>query len=393
MKDKAVVESDKQKGAPLSQPKGAAGHALIVAGGGTGGHLFPGIAVAEEFLSRAQGNRVLFIGTRRGVEKDILPALGYPLVLLDVEGIKGRGGVKAALALAKVPAALLESRRIIAGFGPHLVLGVGGYASGPAVLAAHLMGIATAVAEQNALPGLTNRILGRFARRIFVTFAESRRFFPQDRTFVTGNPVRAAFLDREDSRREGPFTILVFGGSQGAHAINSAVSEALDLLFPLREKIRFIHQTGEKDCPAVRKAYADRGFQAEVLPFIKDMAAAYAKADLLVCRAGATTLAEITAAGKASILIPFPHAVADHQTRNAEVLSRAGAARLIREKELTAQGLAEAIIELASAPKKIRQMEEAAANLGNRDAAKKIVDLCLELVEGRVRHEHGRQAL
>ena len=363
------------------------GLGMVIAGGGTGGHLFPGIAVAEEFLRRDPGNRILFIGTERGLEKRILGTLGLPLRTIPVEGIKGRGPARAAGALGKIPAGLFASFRILREFAPAIVLGVGGYASGPAVLAACVMGTATAIAEQNAFPGLTNRILGRFADRIFLSFAASQRWFPERRTQLTGNPIRAAFLDGRPSngRIDERFTVLVFGGSQGAHAINRFVGEALDRLGHLKDNLRFIHQAGEKERESVEAAYREKGFTAEVSPFIIDMAAAYRAADLLICRAGATSIAEITAGGKAAILIPFPFAVDDHQTKNAEILARAGAAELIRERDLSGELLAAAIERLAGDPEAIRNMEAAAAALGSRRAAEEIVDACLTLVEDRRR--------
>jgi len=363
---------------------------MVIAGGGTGGHLFPGIAVAEEFLRRDPARRVLFIGTERGIEKRVLPELGLPLRTLRVEGIQGRGALRSLGALAKIPAGLAASFRIIGEFRPAIVLGVGGYASGPAVLAARLMGIPTAVAEQNALPGLTNRILGRFADRVFLTFEASRRWFPESKTQVTGNPIRSAFLSGETERQKGDaFTVLVFGGSQGASAINRIVTEALDDLAPLRERLRFIHQSGERERGAVEAAYRQKGFAAEVLAFIMDMAAAYREADLLICRAGATSIAELTAAGKTAILIPFPHAVNDHQTRNAEVLAAAGAAELVAEKGLTGRYLAGMIERFSRDPEAVRKMERAAAALGNRRAAETIVDACLALIRDRRSRKRG----
>ncbi len=358
---------------------------MMIAGGGTGGHLFPGIAIAEEFLRRYPENRVLFVGTERGLEKKILSGLGFALRTLNVEGLKGRGPVRILASLLKIPGSLFASFRILRTFQPSIVVGVGGYASGPAVLAARLMGIPTAIAEQNAFPGLTNRILGRFVGRIFVTFAASASWFPADRTRVTGNPIRAAFLeDRQNNGERDPrFTLLIFGGSQGAHAINRAVMDALNFLQPLKDRIRFIHQTGEKDREAVARAYREREFTAEVCPFITEMAAAYRAADLLLCRAGATSIAEITGGGKAAILIPFPFAVNDHQTKNAKLLEQAGAAELIPEKELDGSRLGALIEKLYHQPEVIRKMEKAAAALGNIRAAAAIVDACLGLIENR----------
>ena len=360
---------------------------VIIAGGGTGGHLFPGIALAEEFLKRNRDHRILFVGTERGLEAKILPGLGFALQTIDVAGIKGKGPVGTARALLRIPKSLAQSVRIVRRFAPDLVIGVGGYASGPAVLAAHGMGVKTALAEQNALPGLTNRILGRFVDRVFLSFPETGKWFRKSKTVVTGNPIRSRFFMKEKTpaRRPGLFTLLVFGGSQGAHAINRAVAAALEELEPMRDRLRIIHQTGEKDLEEIRKAYRDRGMNAEARPFIADMASAYAAADLVVCRAGATSIAEITAVGKAAVLIPFPHAVEDHQTRNAEVLVRAGAAEMIPESGLSGQRLAEAVRAYAKDPERIRRMEKRSASLGNAGAAAAIVDACLELASGKNR--------
>jgi UDP-N-acetylglucosamine--N-acetylmuramyl-(pentapeptide) pyrophosphoryl-undecaprenol N-acetylglucosamine transferase len=378
------------KAHPKGGPEEIPGHSqqgsptgMIIAGGGTGGHLFPGIAIAEEFLRRNPTHRILFIGTERGLEKKILGGLGLPLRTVRMEGIKGRGPMRTAGAIAKIPGSLAASFRILREFRPDIVVGVGGYASGPAVLAARLMGVKTAIAEQNAVPGLTNRILGYFADRIFLAFSASRQWSPKSRTMVTGNPVRAAFLaERPDGGENHPvFTILVFGGSQGAQGINVVVTEALDSLLHLRDRLCFIHQTGERDLKTIADAYRKQGFTAEVSPFIMDMASVYQKADLLVCRAGATSLAEITACGKASILIPFPFAVNDHQTHNAEILSRAGAAEVIAEKDLNGPLLAALIERLYLHPEAVRKMATSAAKLGNPNAAKDIVDACLALLE------------
>ncbi len=367
---------------------------MIIAGGGTGGHLFPGIAIAEEFLRQHPENRVLFIGTERGLEKKILGGLGFPLRTLKVEGLKGRSPIRIPISLLKIPGSLLASFRILRTFQPDVVVGVGGYASGPAVLAARLLGIRTAIAEQNAFPGLTNRILGRFVHRIFVTFPDSANWFPADRLQVTGNPIRAAFLSdqRKTGKRDPRFTLLIFGGSQGSQAINRIVMDALDSLEHLKERIRFIHQTGEKDRETVENGYRKGGFAAEVSPFIADMAKTYQEADLLLCRAGATSIAEITAGGKAAILIPFPFAVNDHQTKNAELLVRAGAAEMIPERELDGRRLAAEIERLYRQPEEIQKMEKASTSIGNIRAAAAIVAACLELIENRQHAEYRRDA-
>jgi len=351
---------------------------IIIAGGGTGGHLFPGIAVAEEFLRRNRENGILFIGTERGLEKKVLEKLGLQLSILDVEGIKGRGWIKIFGALSKIPRSLLQSYRIIGRFRPDIVVGVGGYASGPAVITAHFMGIRTAIMEQNALPGMTNRILGKFADRMFLTFSETKKWFPETKTIVCGNPVRSAFLTEipDTKKMGGEFTILVFGGSQGAHAINEAVTNALPYLKEIGKRIRIIHQTGEKDFDSMLTNYKEYDMDAEVVPFIMDMAAAYRSSDLLLCRAGATSIAEITASGKAAILVPFPFAVNDHQTKNADVLVRAKAAVMIHEKDLNGQKLAETIGHLCQHPHIIKEMEKNSSRMGNIRAASDIVDAC-----------------
>jgi UDP-N-acetylglucosamine--N-acetylmuramyl-(pentapeptide) pyrophosphoryl-undecaprenol N-acetylglucosamine transferase len=358
---------------------------VLIAGGGTGGHLFPGVAIAEEFRRRNGANSVLFIGTKRGLEARMLPEIGFALETLEVEGIKGRGIARSLAALLKIPRSLIQSRRIIRGFEPDVVIGVGGYASGPAVLAARFMGVPTAIAEQNAIPGETNRILGRFADRIFVSFPETTRWFRKDRARVTGNPIRAAIAAaKKRERKPGePFGLLIFGGSQGAHRINLAVLEALSRLGDLKGKIRITHQTGKDDLEMVKQGYSDQAVEAQVLPFITDMAAAYGKADLLVCRAGATSIAEITASGKAAIFIPFPFAVNDHQTKNAELLVNRGAAAMIPERDLTGETLAGVIRRLAQDQGKIAEMEKNAASLGNARAAADIVDECLALLAER----------
>jgi UDP-N-acetylglucosamine--N-acetylmuramyl-(pentapeptide) pyrophosphoryl-undecaprenol N-acetylglucosamine transferase len=356
---------------------------ILIAGGGTGGHLFPGVAIAEEFRRRNETNNVLFIGTKRGLEARVLPDIGFALETLEVEGIKGRGIVRSLTALLKIPRSLIQSRRVIRGFGPDVVIGVGGYASGPAVLAARLMGVPTAIAEQNAIPGETNRILGKFADRIFVSFPETTRWFRPDRVRVTGNPIRAAIAGAQRrARKPGElFGLLIFGGSQGAHRINLAVLEALPLLGDLKGKIRIIHQTGKDDLEMVKKGYSDQAVEADVLPFITDMASAYGKADLLVCRAGATSIAEITASGKAALFIPFPFAVNDHQTKNAELLVNRGAAEMIPERDLSGESLSGIIRRLVETPGRIGEMERNAASLGNARAAADIVDECIALAQ------------
>jgi UDP-N-acetylglucosamine--N-acetylmuramyl-(pentapeptide) pyrophosphoryl-undecaprenol N-acetylglucosamine transferase len=357
---------------------------IIIAGGGTGGHLFPGIAIAEEFLKRDQKNEILFIGTERGIEKRVLGngKMRFPLRTIDVEGVKGRSLIKTISALLKIPHSLIQSYRLIREFSPDIVIGVGGYASGPAVMAAHFMGIKTAIAEQNALPGVTNRILGKFVDRIFLTFSDTKNWFPEGKTIFSGNPIRSAFFTENGNGKKfsRKFTLLIFGGSQGAHSINMAIRDALPYLQEIKSAVKIIHQTGSADMDSVSAYYRSSGFDAEVLPFITDMAQAYRSSDLLICRAGATSIAEITVSGKASILIPFPFATNDHQTKNAEALVKAGAAVMLPESDLSGKKLSEIIEHIYKHPEILRDMEKKSASLGNKKAASDIVGHCIAMV-------------
>jgi UDP-N-acetylglucosamine--N-acetylmuramyl-(pentapeptide) pyrophosphoryl-undecaprenol N-acetylglucosamine transferase len=355
---------------------------IVIAGGGTGGHLFPGIAIAEEFIKRDKQTEVLFIGTQKGIESKFLGSAGYELSTIDIEGIKGRGMKALAKGFYQIPQSMWQSRRILKQFRPQMVIGVGGYASGPAVLAAYFMGIPTAIAEQNAVPGITNRILGKFVDKIFVTYAQTAELFSRSMVLLSGNPVRAAFAGvRSLQKTKKDFCqLLIFGGSQGAMAINKSVVEMLPQLQRIKNKVCILHQTGVREVESIRAAYGCYGIQADVTDFIVDMADAYRKADLIICRAGATSLAEITAAGKATVLIPFPWATNDHQTKNAQVMVDAGAAIMINEKNLNGNKLFEVVNCLLGDPKKMHLMEENSAKLGNINAATTIVDACLKLM-------------
>jgi len=355
---------------------------VLIAGGGTGGHLFPGIALAEEVVTRHHRNEVVFVGTERGIESRVVPKEGYPLELVNVQGLKGKGFASLLKALLALPLAFIESFRILARQKPDVVVGVGGYASGPVVLAAWLMGIPTAIQEQNALPGFTNKVLGRIVRVVFIAFEEARRFFPEKKVQLIGNPIRRKLMDnylRSHVAHER-FSVLVFGGSLGARGVNQRMTEALDALGDLKDSLHFVHQTGRNDLEAVRKGYADKGFQADVVEFIDDMSSAYARADLVVCRAGATTLAELTVCKKASILIPFPYATDDHQAVNARALVDAGAALMFRESELTGEKLAQTLRDLKAHPERLKSMEKKAGLLGRPEAAKELADVCVDLM-------------
>ena len=363
---------------------------LLIAGGGTGGHLFPGMAVAEEFLSRDPSNEVLFVGTERGIEARAVPAAGYRIELITAAGIRGKGLFSQLKGAVMMLYGYSLSRKILKSFQPDMVLGVGGYASLPMVLAAKGMQVPRYIHEQNAIPGMTNKLLARFADRVFITLEESAKFFPKEKVLLTGNPLRRQILDlveRQNPRsippltkggseqsEQGGFRLFVFGGSQGAHAINTAMIAALPHLADLSDRLEICHQSGEKECAEVLSAYGKSGIPSVVQPFIGDMAAEYHKADLIICRAGATTIAEVTACGKAGLFIPFPHAVDDHQRRNAEALLKKQAGFMLLERELSGERLATLIRELMNNPETLRQTGAAAFGLARLDAAKIIVD-------------------
>ena len=360
---------------------------LVIAGGGTGGHLFPGIAVAEEFLERDPSNEVLFIGTEHGIEARAVPAAGYRLEIISAAGIRGKGGLSQIKGMALMLYGYAQSRKVLKAFRPDMVLGVGGYASLPMVLAARGMQIPRYIHEQNAIPGMTNKMLAKFVDQVFITLEESAKFFPKDSTLLTGNPLRRQILHQattsagEELRLggQGRFRLLIFGGSQGAHAINMAMMAALPFLERTSDKLEITHQTGAKDADQVAEAYRKHGFDAAVRPFIDDMAGAYQRADLVICRAGATTIAELTACGRPSIFIPFPHAVDDHQRCNAEALLKKGAGFMLLERELNGESLAGMICELMGDPEKLQRTGKLAFSLAKLDAAKIIVD---EMMKG-----------
>jgi UDP-N-acetylglucosamine--N-acetylmuramyl-(pentapeptide) pyrophosphoryl-undecaprenol N-acetylglucosamine transferase len=355
---------------------------VLIAGGGTGGHLFPGIALAEEVVTRHHGNDVLFVGTAKGLEARVVPKAGFKLELIDTSGVKGRGLGGWIGGLLKLPRAIFQSMSILRRWAPDVVVGVGGYASFPVVFSAWLLGYPTAVQEQNALPGLTNRVLGKLVRTVFVSFDEARAFFPAEKVQNVGNPIRKALMENflRPRTRHDRFSLLIFGGSQGAHAINVAAVEAAALLGDLAGKIDILHQTGKNDIESTREGYERAGIKARVVEFIDDMSAAYATCDLVVCRAGATTLAEITVCKKAAILVPFPFAADNHQEVNALSLVDKGAAVMIRQPELTGERLAAEIRDLVEHPTRRAEMERAAGSLGRPEAAKEIADVCVQLV-------------
>jgi UDP-N-acetylglucosamine--N-acetylmuramyl-(pentapeptide) pyrophosphoryl-undecaprenol N-acetylglucosamine transferase len=358
---------------------------MLVAGGGTGGHVFPGVALAEEVVTRHPANDVIFVGTARGLEARVVPQAGFPIELIEVKGLKGKGLVGLLLNLLLLPRAFLQSFRILQRWRPDVVIGVGGYASGPVVLAAWFMRIPTAIQEQNAIAGFTNRVLGRFVEAAFTAFPEAVRSFPRRKVYQLGNPIRRQLMEnymRPEVEHPVPH-LLVFGGSQGAHALNMRVIETLPHLADLRDRVRITHQTGARDREQVEKGYRACGFEPDVREFISDMSSAYAAADLVVCRAGATTLAELTVCKKPAILVPFPAAADNHQYVNAKSLVDAGAAVMIEERDLTGELLTAEIRSILESAGRRERMARAAGRLGSPQAAKEITDVCTDLVRHR----------
>lgn len=346
---------------------------ILIAAGGTGGHIYPGIAVAKEILRRNENSTVKFVGTKRGLETKLVPQNGFELLTIDSAGLKNVGFIGKLKGLFVLPKSFLEARSLIKSFKPDVVVGAGGYVSGPVLLTASLMRVPTLVMDSNALPGFTNRRLAPFVTKAALTFEEALKFFPK-KGIVTGNPVRKEFFEIEAKQRGAKTNVLIFGGSQGARAINNAMADALEKL--PADKLQITHQTGEFDFEKIKEIYSRSRFEnADVRPYITNMVEEFAKADLVICRAGATTCAELAAAGKASIMIPLPTAADDHQRKNAEALQTAGAARMILQRDLTADSLASEILDFVNSPEKISQMETAAKSLARADAAKVTVDL------------------
>ncbi len=354
---------------------------VVIAGGGTGGHLYPGIAVARELLATRPGSVVTFAGTTRGIESRVIPREGFELDTIRSGGLKGKSIVERARGASLIPLGLADAWSLLSRRRPDLVIGVGGYSSGPVVLVASLRGIPTMLLEQNAVPGLTNRLLARVVRAAAVTYESTGAFFGR-KAFVSGNPVRAEFVRATQAAPSaaGPnVRLLVFGGSQGAHAINVAMVDAAPALAGLGLSLRLVHQTGERDVEMVRRGYAAAGVEAKVEPFIYDMGTQLAEADLVICRAGATTLAELTAAGKPSVLIPLPTATDDHQRKNAEALAGAGAAEVLLQKDATGAVLAQTVAGLIRDEPRRARMSAAARSLARPDAARVIVERALQL--------------
>jgi len=357
---------------------------VMVAGGGTGGHVIPALAIAQELRSHYSAE-VVFIGTARGIETRLVPAAGFELRLIEVGALKRVDLATRIKTIFDLPRAVAASARIVREFRPDVMIGVGGYASGPAMLVAALMNIPTVAFEPNVVPGFANRILAPTIRAAAVHFEKTSRYFRS--CLVTGVPVRREFFNVPPRPKDARPTLLVFGGSQGAHAINEAVIAALPLLVQAVPEIYIIHQTGQKDYVDAQSAYLSARAPAEISPFIDDMPGAFARADLVLCRSGASTVAEVTAAGKPAIFIPLPTAADDHQRHNAATLASGGAARLLPQHELTSERLTAEVATLLSNRVELARMAEAARAVAHPDAAAKIASLA-----ARVAGVQSRQA-
>lgn len=358
---------------------------LLIAGGGTGGHVFPALAIAQEWLSRGKEREVVLVGTERGIEMKLVPQAGLPLETLRVAGLKGKGGATLLKNFAMLVPGMLDARRVLRKHRPVAAFGVGGYAAGPMMLATWLGRVPNVIFEPNAEPGLTNKLLARISTRIATGYEISARTWGK-KAIVTGCPVRQEFFSIALRPLAKPFRLLITGGSQGALPINRAFVDAMDRLAARKNELAIVHQTGQRDYDAVRTAYARREINAEVVPFLNNMAERFAWADVIVCRAGAITAAEIAAAGRAAIFIPFGRATDSHQLRNAQEMTRAGAGRLISETELTAEKLTGEIFSLLDQPQEIEKIATAARGLARPHAARDIVNLVEEAanVQGKL---------
>jgi UDP-N-acetylglucosamine--N-acetylmuramyl-(pentapeptide) pyrophosphoryl-undecaprenol N-acetylglucosamine transferase len=352
--------------------------ALIV-GGGTGGHVIPALAIARELKAR-HAAELLFVGTARGIETRLVPAAGFELKLIHVGQLKNVSLRTRLRTLFDLPLAILAARKLMREFKPDVVIGVGGYASGPGMLAAILGGLPTLAFEPNVVPGFANRVVARFVKAAAVHFQETKDFFPGACTKITGVPVREEFF-KIAPRSLGSKNLLVFGGSQGSRALNRVMREALPALIRRVPEIKIVHQTGERDFENVQQAYEKAGVSAQVSKFIDNMPQAFAEADLVLCRSGASTVAEITAAGRPAIFVPFPQAADDHQRRNAEALVKANAAELIPEPELSVERLVDIISNAFSDRARLQQMAQNARALSHPRAATEIAEMAAELVE------------
>jgi UDP-N-acetylglucosamine--N-acetylmuramyl-(pentapeptide) pyrophosphoryl-undecaprenol N-acetylglucosamine transferase len=347
----------------------AKGFTFVMAGGGTGGHVVPSIAVAREL--QARGHEVFFIGTRQGLEAKLVPAAGFPIEWIEIGGLMRLSWTRKLRTLAQLPGAIWRCRHWMRTRHVRAVFSMGGYAAAPVAAAARLQNVPVILMEPNAVPGVTNRRTGRFARRILLTFAESASYFPANRISFTGLPVRAEFFAVPPRPPHSPLSLLITGGSQGSRTLNEAVEQAWPQL--AARGIRVVHQTGAAHYEALRERFAASGVAGELMPFLDDMPRAFADADVILCRSGAGTVSELAAAGKPSILVPFPFAAGDHQRANAQALERLGAALLINDRDLNGARLIAALDELT--PERLNAMSAAARQFAQPHAAAAAADL------------------
>ena len=355
---------------------------IMIAAGGTGGHIFPAVSLARELKKRNEGRRIIFMGTKRGLERKIIPAEGFELIELNAGGVKGKGMIDKVSAMLKALLSFFWCMGYIARVKPSIVIGAGSYVSGPVVSAAWLLGLPTMIQEQNLYPGITNRLLSRIARGCAVSFEDSKRYL-HGKVVFTGNPVREDFTHLKKKERGGKLSVLIFGGSLGARTINRGMMEALPLIKIHKERLSITHQTGSADFEMVKESYRKEGIEAEVLEFINDMPKRFESADIIISRAGASTIAEIIAAGKASILVPLPSAANDHQRKNAEALSRVSAALSCEDSRFSGRYVAETMRSFLDDPSRIDEMEKHAASLYSAGAAGKIADMAERLMVKR----------
>jgi UDP-N-acetylglucosamine--N-acetylmuramyl-(pentapeptide) pyrophosphoryl-undecaprenol N-acetylglucosamine transferase len=368
---------------------------LIVTGGGTGGHLFPGISLAQAMMGAYPSCEVLFIGTERKVDRTTLNSLGFTTTTIKSQGIKGKNFLSIIKALFQQPIAFWQAAKIIRKFKPDLVFGVGGYVTGPVILASRLLGVTTCIHEQNSIPGLTNKLLGHIANKIFVSLPGSEKYFPKQKTILSGNPVRSNII--KESRKpkttseQEPFTLLILGGSQGARRLNSLMLEAAEnSLSKLSPPPIIIHQTGGLDEDTVRMKYAELGLNARVQAFYSDMAEIYSQADLIISRAGATTLAELTVFQKPVILVPFPYAADNHQEINGRYLVEAGAGIMFRQEDLTGEILGTEIKRLLDNREILADMSKKSGMVSKPEATETIINACMKLIKNKMPDNIGR---
>ena len=356
---------------------------IVIAGGGTGGHLFPGVALAKALKGIDITMEITFVGTKQGIESKVLPGEGFKLKTIISSGLLGKRGLNRWVSWSKLPVGAAQSMYFLIRNRPNLVVGVGGYVSAPLVFSAWLLRIPILIHEQNVFPGMANKWLGKIADKVAVSYKESKQFFLKRKVEVTGNMIHEKLCQPREEfppPLKQPFGVLILGGSQGAHSINMAMVEALDLLSDRKERLHITHQTGDADYENIKKQYAAKGFSANVMSFITDMPVRYRLASLVICRSGATTLAEITAAGRVSFLIPFPYAANNHQEHNARIIETASAGEVVLDKEISGERIAKSIKKAMDEPENLQKMENNSYRLGSRDATKKVQEICLELM-------------